>query len=141
LCARRAVMAGARGVRQGGAGGGGFGAGPSGGQGNGRAAFVAFFQGDEGADPTEYQAGIPQALRLMNSPQFNGTARLNAILGDAKTPEAGVEKLFLATLSRRPTAEETSKYAAYVASRKDPKEGYADLMWALLNSSAFTLNH
>src|SRR5262249_34077992 len=30
-----------------------------------RSAFVTFFQVDETADPTEYQAGIPQALRLM----------------------------------------------------------------------------
>jgi hypothetical protein len=122
-------------------------AGPRGGMGgrNGpgdpRTQFVNFFLADEGADPTEYTSGIPQALRLMNSAQLNSTARLNEIVRDAKTPEAGVEKLFLTTLSRRPTEAETKKYAAYVASKKDAKEGYADLLWALLNSSAFTLNH
>src|SRR5262249_22671583 len=43
-----------------------------------RGQFLAFFRTDEGADPTEYQAGIPQALRLMNSPQFsNGAALLS----------------------------------------------------------------
>jgi hypothetical protein len=110
-------------------------------QGNARTQFVNFFLADEGADPTEYASGIPQALRLMNSPQLNNTARLNEIVKDSKTPEAGVEKLFLVTLSRRPTDAESKKYAAYVASKKDPKEGYADLLWALLNSSAFTMNH
>src|SRR5262249_44604113 len=32
--------------------------------------FVNFFKVED-ADPTEYQAGIPQALRLMNAPQLN----------------------------------------------------------------------
>src|SRR5207249_131976 len=39
-----------------------------------RDAFVGFFRGDEGGDPTEYNQGIPQALRLMNSNQFNRAA-------------------------------------------------------------------
>src|SRR5262249_3175548 len=39
----------------------------------GREGFLNFFRIDEGADPLEYQAGIPQALRMMNSAQLNNT--------------------------------------------------------------------
>jgi hypothetical protein len=127
-------------------GGPGPGRGPMGGggrfgPGNPRAAFVAFFGVEDGGDVLEYQAGIPQALRLMNSPQLNNTARLNEILRDAKDARAGVEKLFLAALSRRPTPQELDRYSAYVEKQKEARDGYADLLWALLNSSAFTLNH
>ena len=40
---------------------------PQRGQGGPREQFVAFFGIEDGADPTEYQAGIPQVLRLMNA--------------------------------------------------------------------------
>src|SRR5262249_21429353 len=81
-----------------------------------RAQFVAFFQPEDGAAPTEYQAGIPQPLRLMNSPQLsNGAALLNKVASQkSQSPDKVIEQLFLATLSRRPTAQEVQKMAAYV---------------------------
>jgi hypothetical protein len=116
-------------------------AGGRGGPPNARAAFVAFFNLDEGADPTEYQAGIPQVLRLMNSPQMNNNAVLGRILKkDVAVPEA-VEQLYLAVLSRKPGQAELDKMTAYVQRQAEPRLGYADLLWALLNTSEFTLNH
>jgi hypothetical protein len=56
----------------------------------------------------------------------------------------GVEALFLATMSRRPTAEESAKFVRYVDSggpAKDPKRALADVFWALLNCSEFIVNH
>jgi hypothetical protein len=107
---------------------------------NGRDAFVAFFGVGDDADPTEYQAGIPQALRLMNSNQFAG-GHLLTEASKAKTQAGVVEELYLGTLSRRPTAAEHDTMAAYVRKHKDPKDASADILWALLNSSEFTLNH
>jgi hypothetical protein len=111
------------------------------GGGDPRAAFVAFFQSDEGAEPTEYQAGIPQALRLMNSPQLNNTAALlNRVARSG--PAQAVEQLYLATLARRPTAAEAQRLTAYVGQHgSDARKAYGDILWALLNSSEFTLNH
>jgi hypothetical protein len=109
---------------------------------NPRAAFVAFFQVDDGADATEYQAGIPQALRMMNSPQLNNPAALNRYVKSGESPARVIEELYLATLSRRPTARELDRMAGYVRKHSDePRKAYADVLWVLLNTSEFTLNH
>jgi hypothetical protein len=107
-----------------------------------RTLFVAFFKCEENADPTEYQAGIPQVLRLMNSPQLNNASMLGPILKSGKPPAGVVEYLYLATLSRRPTPHELNRTLALVRKyRNQPRQAYADILWALLNSSEFTLNH
>ncbi len=107
-----------------------------------RMLFVAFFKGEENAEPTEYQAGIPQVLRLMNSPQLNNTAMLVPLLKSGKTPEQIVEHLYLATLSRRPTDQELQRTLALVRKQaNEPRQAYGDILWVLLNSSEFTLNH
>jgi hypothetical protein len=110
--------------------------------GNTRAQFVAFFSTDDGSDPTEYQGGIPQALRLMNHQQMNNTAILAPLLKAGLKPQDILDRLYLATLSRRPTATEQERLARYVADNGgDARKAYADILWALLNSSEFTLNH
>ncbi|HEY7311490.1 MAG TPA: DUF1549 and DUF1553 domain-containing protein [Gemmataceae bacterium] len=107
-----------------------------------RTQFVNFFKGDENADPTEYQAGIPQVLRLMNSPQLNNASMLNPILKAGKTPPQVVEQLYLSTLSRLPTRHELDRTLSLVRKHQDePRQAYGDILWVLLNSSEFTLNH
>jgi len=119
-----------------------FGAGAGrGGPPNARAAFVAFFMLEDGADATEYQAGIPQVLRLMNSAQMNNGGSLARILKDGEAVPEAVEHLYLAGLSRKPSGTELEKMTAYVKHQNQPRQGYADLLWAMLNSSEFTLNH
>jgi hypothetical protein len=109
--------------------------------GNPRTQFVNFFMVDEGADPTEYQAGIPQALRLMNSQQFNRAFGLmEQAMKAGKSPAEVIEYLHLGTVSRRPTADETQRLTEYVG-KNDAKQAYGDILWALLNSSEFALNH
>jgi hypothetical protein len=127
----------------GGGGGGRFGMGAMGrGQGGGgRAQFVAFFGNEDGTDPTEYQAGIPQALRLMNGPGMNNPARIAEVVKAGKTPEGVIERLYLMTLSRKPTAREMERFTAYVKGQSTPNKAYADLLWALVNSSEFVVNH
>lgn len=108
---------------------------------NPREAFVTFFAAEEGADPTEYHTGIPQVLRLMNSPQFNSTAALGPIMRTVKAPGEGVEKIYLTVLSRRPTAEEVDRVREYVRkSKEEPRQALAGLLWALMNSSEFAMN-
>ena len=55
-----------------------------------------------------------------------------------------VEVLYLATLSRRPTAEELARSVVYVergGPTLDPKKALADVLWSLINSAEFVLNH
>jgi hypothetical protein len=109
---------------------------------NPRAAFVAFFGVEDGSDPTEYQAGIPQALRLMNSPNLNNLTSLAPLLKSGRDPASIIEHLYLAVLSRRPTPAESERVSAYVRRHQnDSRQVYGDVLWALLNSSEFTLNH
>jgi hypothetical protein len=120
-------------------------AGPKGGPQGPRDQFAAFFQGSDNPKPTEYEAGIPQALRLMNSPLM-ASVRLTNVATKATEvargtpPEKSIEKLYLTTLSRRPTADETKKMTEFVAKHQDPKSAYGDVLWVLLNSSEFALN-
>jgi hypothetical protein len=107
-----------------------------------RTLFVNFFKGDESAEATEYQAGIPQVLRLMNSPQLNNAAMLGPLLKSGKKPVQMIEHLYLATLSRRPTTRELERSLALIRKHRDePRQAFGDVLWVLLNSSEFTLNH
>ncbi|HVK07652.1 MAG TPA: DUF1549 and DUF1553 domain-containing protein [Gemmataceae bacterium] len=118
---------------------------PKGGPQGPRDQFALFFAGTENAPPTEYEAGIPQALRLMNGPLM-AAGRMSAVaakVGDvSKTspPPQVIEKLYLTAFARRPTADETKRMTDFVAKAADPRSGYGDVLWVLLNSSEFALN-
>jgi hypothetical protein len=102
--------------------------------------FISFFDPGENTKATDYESGIPQALRLMNHP-FTARASVKAAreLAQGEPNEKAIEKLYLATLSRRPTAEERAKLTQYAG--KHSSDGYGDILWALVNSSEFSLNH
>ncbi|HYV39124.1 MAG TPA: DUF1553 domain-containing protein [Gemmataceae bacterium] len=106
-----------------------------------REQFVRFFRLEEGADPLEYQDGIPQALRLMNGPIFNkGGNTLEAALKQKSAAE-GIKYLHLAVFARPPTTQETQRLSAYMAKQANTRIAYNDILWAMLNSSEFRLNH
>jgi hypothetical protein len=114
-----------------------------------RAQFVARFNIGT-TETTEFVAGIPQIMALMNG----------ALTAQATDPEQGgllqaleapvfddgerVESLFLSVLSREPTAEERSRLVGYVSqggAAGDRRKALGDLLWAMLNSPEFILNH
>jgi hypothetical protein len=108
-----------------------------------RVIFTELFrpQGD-GADPTSLGYGIPQFLRRMNADYFNdGSAFLRQLGVWRMTREEAISDIYLATLSRRPTTEELRLMSDYVAKRDSPERGYAGVLWILLNSGEFVLNH
>jgi hypothetical protein len=124
-----------------------------------RAQFVAKFAGQTDK-ATESQTSILQALSLMNgrfiadatSLDARRSPRLSAIL-DAPflTTATRVETLYLATLSRKPTAREAERMIRYVETSGDARTdrptqeqknaALADVFWVLLNSSEFVVNH
>lgn len=87
---------------------------------------------------------INQTLFLMTDPGLLKkieTGRLKTLLGAKLTDAEVVEELFLATLSRLP--EESERKAALDAVRRaaDRRAGFVDVLWALVNTREFILNH
>jgi hypothetical protein len=105
--------------------------------------FIRFFNtSDPSAPSTDYTHGIPQILALMNAQQFNRvTPVVDRLVKSGATREQVVESLFLGTLTRRPSPDETKLMSDYLEKRSDPQQGYAGALWILFNSNEFVLNH
>ncbi len=115
-----------------------------------RSEFLELFRNDSDSR-TEQQTTILQALAMMNGEfvalhtHLENSQTLAAVANvPFMSDEDRVETLFLATLSRKPTAPEREKFVKYVKSggaSDDAKTALTDVFWALLNSSEFLLNH
>jgi hypothetical protein len=107
-----------------------------------RTGFAAFFAAEQGSRPTEYKMGIPQALRLMNGKDTTRVYHvLVKLLEQSKTSQDVVKRLYLITLSRRPSQQELNRMARFVKKHGNNPEAYQDILWALLNSTEFVTNH
>ena len=107
-----------------------------------RRAFVAQFPD---LFPAEYNATLYQAMFVSNSPLFDqilaarpGTlaSRLQALPDSA----ARVREGFLAVFGRLPDRDEQEECLRYLAGR-DVAPGIRQLLWALLTSAEFQINH
>lgn len=111
------------------------------GAGESREDFVAFFRTQGETSENAFGHGIPQFLKRMNGELFNSGSPLIARLVQSGAGEKQViESLYLATLARRPTAEEVELMAGYLSRREKREQGYAGVLWILLNSGEFVLN-
>ncbi len=89
---------------------------------------------------------MPQLLHLQNGEDVaqkvrSGDGRLAALLKEKKGDAAVAEELFLATLSRPPSAREMEAVTRALGDGGARDEVFRDLFWALLNSKEFTFNH
>jgi hypothetical protein len=104
--------------------------------------FVRFFRAQGEAADGGFNPGIPQFLKRMNADAFNAGAPLIAYLVSSKASrKQALETLYLAALTRRPTSEEIELLSGYLDRHRDPEQGYAGVLWILLNSGEFVLNH
>ena len=110
------------------------------------------------------EAGLLQSVFLQNDFEMlemigrtNGwAARAAAVVAAApgeRSPAGGipaatvaafmplVERAYLRTLTRRPTAAESDRAVAYLRETGDPAVALRDLLWALLNTKEFAVNH
>ncbi len=97
---------------------------------------------------TETPTSITQALALMNGRfvsdalALDSTGTLAAVVASPFLDDEGrIETLFLAALSRFPSADELNECRRLIRDAEDARAGYADLFWTLLNSGEFILNH
>jgi hypothetical protein len=106
------------------------------------------FSGIFGYDPSERRdevAGtIPQALFMMNSPQFAGQidgrssrSTLGRMLNEFKDDKALIAELYLKTLAREPSQREIDTCLAHIAEVKNRSEAFEDIHWSLINSTEF----
>lgn len=102
--------------------------------------FEQAFATSEEPDDPEYSHGVPQVLQLMNGGRLSGSPLLNSV-NRAATPKEAIEHLYLATLSRLPAEKEFSRMRTFVEGAAGKSAGYQGVLWALLNSSEYVLNH
>jgi Protein of unknown function (DUF1549)/Protein of unknown function (DUF1553) len=113
-----------------------------------RQAFIAKVQ-SSGRNSLEYQAGVLQALALLNGNDLAEATdpAKSPLLGSLQAPfftdDDRLRALFLATFSRQPVEEELSLCRQQVAkyAESDRSKAYGDVLWVLLNSAEFALNH
>ncbi len=106
--------------------------------------FIQFFKLGGYDEIAQADRGIPQALRLMNDRRLQRAIRQASarLTRDDRLPGFNIEQLYLATVTRLPERKETEDVLALVAQGgTTPDTAYAMLLWALINSSEFALNH
>lgn len=89
---------------------------------------------------------LAQALHLLHAPEIerkvsDPKGRAARLAADARTERDRIEEAYLATLSRRPMAEELEGVRQGLEKAKDRQQAYQDLLWALINTREFAFNH
>jgi hypothetical protein len=87
---------------------------------------------------------LPQTLFLMTDTALLDkikSGRLKDLVGSDRCAAEVVDELFLATLSRLPDGDEIRSALDHLHMRSDRASGYIDLLWAIINTREFVLNH
>jgi hypothetical protein len=92
------------------------------------------------------EPALPQTLFRMTDQnvlqKFNATTgRVRKLAQSKMTNDELVEEAFLATLSRLPKELEKADAVEHLKTAKTRAEGVTDLVWALVNTREFILNH
>src|SRR5438093_1644643 len=129
-----------------GGGGGALNAGPSPEKYMVFAFMQAYYQAERALPPVDKNIASPvQAMMMMTSPVVTkrvgaqGNTRVANLVKTGKSDDEILEELFLASLTRRPTADEVEVAKRVIA--KDRNKGIENIQWALLNSAEFLVNH
>lgn len=115
----------------------------------GRTQMIQRLSETVGTSPEDYSAGIPQALMMMNGRLTDDAidpdrSRLLRAVADAPFfDQAGrIETLYLAVLTRAPSAREKQALSAYLDRQESEvmrQRAFGEVLWALLNSPEFVL--
>jgi hypothetical protein len=90
------------------------------------------------------EPALPQTLFVMTDPELLrklSDGRLKKLLADRRSDQDVIEELFLATLTRLPDEAEKRDALGHVKDARDRKAALVDLLWALINTREFILNH
>jgi hypothetical protein len=94
----------------------------------------------------ESDSSLGQALQLINGPTIHGKLRdannrIGRLLAAKASPEAMLEELYLATLSRPPSPDEAKLMLAHVRQASDARRAWEDVHWTLINAKEFLFRH
>ncbi|GBD35936.1 hypothetical protein HRbin36_01052 [bacterium HR36] len=89
---------------------------------------------------------MSQALQMISGEMINAWIaapdnRLGRLLAAGKSDAEILEELYLAALSRFPTAQERQQLIAWLASRPNRRAAFEDLLWSLVNAKEFLLRY
>jgi hypothetical protein len=92
------------------------------------------------------EPALPQTLFRMTDPSLlakftDPTGRAIKLARTRMTDDELVEELFLAALTRKPKAEEKETALKHLKDARTRPEAVTDLLWALVNTREFILNH
>jgi hypothetical protein len=90
------------------------------------------------------EPALPQTLFLMTDDTLIGKmqrGRLSTLLKEKQDDVEVIEELFLATLVRLPTGSEKQTALEHLDAKKDRRAALTDVLWALINTQEFVLNH
>ena len=87
-----------------------------------------------------------QVLSLVNHPRIrqkiaDDKGRVAKLLSESSDVERQVDELFLGALSRLPSDAEKSACRTFVRESATPAEGLRSVLWSLLNTREFVLQH
>lgn len=94
----------------------------------------------------ESDSNLAQALQLINGPTINekirnASNRIGRLIKDGKSDKDILDELYLATLSRMPSADDYKVANEHLAKSKEKRQAWEDLQWALINSKEFLFRH
>ena len=94
----------------------------------------------------EHDANLSQALVMIASPLVQAKlssekGRIAKLAQSAMSNEEIIEELYLAALSRPPSARELKTLATAMAAADNRREFLEDLGWSLVNSKEFQFRH
>ncbi|QDV17468.1 hypothetical protein Pan153_21210 [Gimesia panareensis] len=89
---------------------------------------------------------LSQALELVNSKEIqrkltDKNGYIEQLASNQKTHSDNVREIFVRTLSRPPRTSEVDTAVKYLKSEKNRHEAYRSLVWALLATNEFMMNH
>jgi len=89
---------------------------------------------------------LAQAIQLFNGSIIHKKLadkqnRFHRLITEKTTPEAALDQLYRAALSRSPTEAELKVALQHISTKETPGEGLEDLCWVLFNSDEFLTQH
>ncbi|MCA9212998.1 MAG: DUF1553 domain-containing protein [Planctomycetales bacterium] len=112
--------------------------------------FLTVFGRPESSSACECErsgdASLAQSLHLLNSKDILGKVSSDAgnakrLDDDSRPIEQRIEELYLLAFARKPNDEEIKIAREHTQTREKTRDGFEDVVWALINTKEFLFNH